>query len=71
MEQYTFLPTQVKKYGSIPAGKHQKSMEHGSSIPAESARFPRPKSSTWECFILCIHPNTNVTPQNFYHHFII
>jgi hypothetical protein len=26
-------PTQVKKYGSVPAGRHWKSPEHGSSIP--------------------------------------
>jgi len=25
--------TQVEKYGPVPAGKHRKSTEHGSSIP--------------------------------------
>jgi hypothetical protein len=29
----TTKPTQVKKYGPDPAGKHRKSMECGSSIP--------------------------------------
>ncbi len=31
--------TQVKKYGPVPAGKHRKSMDHGSSIPTESLRI--------------------------------
>jgi hypothetical protein len=31
--------TQAKKYGPVPAGKHRKSMEHGSSIPTGSFRI--------------------------------
>ena len=34
-----YLCSQVKKYGPVPAGKHRKSLEHGSSIPTGNFRI--------------------------------
>ncbi len=45
------VPSQVENYGLVPAGKHRKSLEHGSSIPTgKFSDFFRwfPTGSCWK-----------------------